>query len=147
MSNILRYPLARAGGEEAAGRKRKRNSHGHSPALLAGEGIQQGWETWSQSVCNGGTGPPWALLFQGQKRHQSQIHLHLPAEISSVLIAMLLQAGSINSLGKNTFPVFLSTRGHKHKCFSLLSQITPQPACWTGTSFNFNYLPVQITGN
>lgn len=80
--------MARAGSVEAAGRERKRNSHGQErrarPSSACRRGhpaatTEQGRETRSQSVCNVWDRPSLALLFQGEKRHQLQIDLPLPS--------------------------------------------------------------------
>lgn len=119
----------------------------------------------------GGTGSPWALLFQEEKRHQLQIDLPLPSwdqfniysRAAPSRIYQQFRQKDVSCVPHHTqtrAQVFLTTFPNQSSATLLdwnsVTALSDGHVCSESKklfpkksilSFNFNYLPVQIIGN
>lgn len=78
----------------------------------------------------GGTGPLRALFLQGEKGHQLQRDLPLPTWDQFNIYGHAAPSRIYQQFRHRDVSCVPQ---HKHKLFSLLSQISPQSGCWIGT--------------
>lgn len=163
MSNILRYPLARAGAAEAAGRKRERKSRGQEHRARPSPACRRAFrETWSPSVCNVCHRPSLGSSLPGTEETPVTDPFALPSWDLNRIYQQFGQryVSSVPQHTRTQAQVFLSTFPNQSSAslldWNLLTALSDGGVCSESKklfpkksilSFNFNYVPVQITGN